>query len=149
MRVADKPVLIVDNLRTMTTVMSRIVQELGYSDIDTAHSGAEALHKLRSRQFGIVLCELEMHPINGLELAFLIRQNPTTRKIVIIVTTGNREILGRALNTGQFKLVDAYLIKPFTAEQLSTRLKDVTRKTRDPKHLRRMMLASQREMTGG
>jgi CheY-like chemotaxis protein len=148
-RVADKSVLVVGDFRAMTAVMSKIVQELGFSDIVTAHSGSEALHKLGSQQFGFILCDLEMHPMNGLELAFLIRQNPTTRKTVIILTTGNREILGRALSTAQFKLVDAYLIRPFTAEQLSIRLKDVAGRIRDPRQVRRVLFASQHEMIGG
>jgi two-component system chemotaxis response regulator CheY len=138
-----KPVLIVDDFQTMTVIMSRIVQELGYDNIDTAHSGAEALHKMKSKEFGLVICELEMQPMNGLELAFLIRQNRATRKAVIIVTTANREVLGRALSTGQFKLIDAYLMKPFTANQLSTRLKDVSGRIRDPKQYRRLLSSPQ------
>jgi CheY-like chemotaxis protein len=140
----SKPVLIVDGFETMTLIMSRIVQELGYDHIDTAHSGAEALQKMQSNEFGLVICELEMQPMNGLELAFLLRQNRAMRKTVIIVTTANREVLGRALSTGQFKLIDAYLMKPFMASELSTRLKDVSGRIRDHKQYRRLLSSPQR-----
>jgi CheY-like chemotaxis protein len=138
-----KAILVVDGFESMTLIMSRIVQELGYNDIDSAHSGAEALHKMRAREFGLVICELEMQPMNGLELAFLVRQNPATRKTVFIVTTANQEVLGRAVSTGRFLLVDAYLMKPFTASQLSARLKDVSGRIRDPKQYRRLLLSPQ------
>src|SRR4051812_5872804 len=142
----SKPVLIVDGFEIMTLIMSRIVQELGYNDIDTTHSGVEALHKMRAREFGLVICELEMQPMNGLELAFLVRQNRALQKTVLIVTTANQEILGRAVSTGQFKLIDAYLMKPFTADELSTRLKDVSGRIRDPKKYRHLLSSPQNNL---
>jgi len=118
----SKPVLIVDDAPTVTAIITRIVSEMGYEEVHTAHSGAEALQKMRTKDFGLVISELNMRPINGLQLASSIRRDPQLRKAVILLTTADAKAFAQAVCTEEFKLVDASLMKPFTAGQLASRL---------------------------
>jgi two-component system chemotaxis response regulator CheY len=120
----------------MTTIITRIVSELGYEEIHTAHSGAEALQKMRTKDFGLVICELNMHPMDGLELAFCIRQDSQLRKAAIVLTTADAKALAQTISTEHFKLVDACLMKPFTANQLATRLSGISVRSSSLKKIR-------------
>jgi two-component system chemotaxis response regulator CheY len=124
-------VLIVDDSQTMTSIMSKIVRQLGYQKTDVAHSAKDALAKMRSASFGLIICELEMQPMTGFELAAVVRKDARLKDIIFILTTASKDSLGHALDDFWHGLVDGYLLKPFTAQQLLSRLN-----SRHPRRLR-------------
>jgi two-component system chemotaxis response regulator CheY len=121
----------------MTAIITRVVSEIGYEEVHTAHSGAEALQKMRTKDFGLVISELNMRPMTGLQLAVFIRRDPQFRKAVILLTTADAEAFAQAVSTEEFKLIDASLMKPFTADQLATRLTGIPSRFRDLRLRRR------------
>jgi two-component system chemotaxis response regulator CheY len=61
------PVLVVDDSRSMTAIISNLVQTLGYTNIDQVNDGASALDKLHEKKYGLVLSDWDMRPMNGTE----------------------------------------------------------------------------------
>jgi two-component system response regulator HydG len=108
-----KRILIVDDDRATLTVLSSILRSEGYS-VDTAESGSEAILKTDKQFFNLVLLDIKLPDIEGIDVLSSIKE--TSPKIVKIVVSGcdNFEIFLAALNRG----ADAYLIKPVDPEEL-------------------------------
>lgn len=84
--------------------------------VDEATSGFEALRILPREAFDIVIVDINMPNINGLELISFMRRSETHRKtpIIIISTEASARDRERAFSLG----ANAYLAKPFTSDQL-------------------------------
>jgi len=105
--------LIVDDDRTILTSFSEILQSKGYS-IDTAESGTEAISKTEKDYFNLVLLDIKLPDMEGIDLLNSIREtNPRMMKIVVSGYASLENAVA-ALNRG----ADAYLIKPVDPEEL-------------------------------
>ncbi|HEY6000508.1 MAG TPA: response regulator [bacterium] len=109
-------VLVVDDSATTRSLVASFLA--GWEDIEVieASSGFEALRVLPSRAVDVIVSDINMPDINGLELISFVRANPIYRHIpVVIISTessaGDRK---RGLELGA---VD-YVVKPFDAETL-------------------------------
>ncbi len=87
----------------------------GFTVTPTA-SGFEALKILPRNQFDLIITDINMPDINGLELIRFVRESPIHGKVplVIISTDGAERDRDRGLKLG----ADAYLVKPFAPEAL-------------------------------
>ena len=81
------PVLVVDDSRTMTTIIANLVQSIGYTDVDQVNDGASALEKLRGKKYGLVLSDWDMRPMNGTEFIQQMRQDPMNSGTLVIMIT--------------------------------------------------------------
>jgi two-component system chemotaxis response regulator CheY len=95
--------------------------------ITEAQNGFEALKLLPRVQFDLILTDINMPDINGLELLAFLKSNPRYREIptVVITTEGKAEDRRRGLALG----ADEYLIKPFSPENLIASIKRLLGKT--------------------
>jgi two-component system chemotaxis response regulator CheY len=118
--------LVVDDFSTMTRVMKTLAQRIGFEDVDVCHDGGTALDMLRARDYGFVLCDLEMHPMSGAEFARRARGEPWGSRCVIVLTTASRESAARAVRDGMHLLVDGFILKPFNSEDLRAKLLEIT-----------------------
>lgn len=84
----------------------------GAAEVVEAGSGFEALRLLARERFTLVLLDINMPDVSGLELVAFVRKNPATRAVpVVMVTTEGRDTdRQRALALG----ADRYVTKPFT-----------------------------------
>jgi two-component system chemotaxis response regulator CheY len=84
--------------------------------ITEAESGFEALRVLPRETFDLILTDINMADINGLELVSFVKSNETYRSIplVIVSTEGSDRDREKGLSLG----ADAYLVKPFDPEEL-------------------------------
>ncbi len=114
------PVLIVDDSRTMTLMISGMVRKLGFTDVDVAHDGSSALDQLRGKQYGLVLSDWEMQPMNGEELLKAMRQDNKIGNVPIILITAKA---GRGASW--LAGANAYLPKPFSESDLQIAIKNV------------------------
>jgi two-component system chemotaxis response regulator CheY len=117
---ASLPVLVVDDSRTMTTIIGKLMRDIGFTDIDQVHDGYSALDRLREKTYGIVLSDWDMRPMNGTELTQRIRQDATNSKIPIIMITAKCDA-DEAWLCG----ADGYLTKPFKADDLREKIEEV------------------------
>lgn len=109
-------VLIVDDSAAMRSLLVATLETLGQLAIVQAPNGFEALRMLPREQIDLVLTDINMPDINGLELLSFIRNNPmyTDIPVVVISTEGSRKDIEKGLALG----ANEYLVKPFHPDQL-------------------------------
>jgi two-component system, chemotaxis family, chemotaxis protein CheY len=109
-------ILIVDDSSAMRSLLVSTLEALGQINIVQAPNGFEALRMLPREQIDLVLTDINMPDINGLELLSFIRNNPIYKNVpvVVISTEGSRKDIEKGLTLG----ANEYLVKPFQPEQL-------------------------------
>jgi PAS domain S-box-containing protein len=114
------PILLVDdrpeNLRTLEAVLA----PLGFP-LQSATSGEEALRLLLERDFALILLDVRMPGLDGLETARLIKGRARTGDIPIVFLTAARDEVGDIIRGYGVGAVD-YVLKPFDAELLRSKV---------------------------
>jgi len=114
--IADKPMaLIVDDSLSTRRSLAQFVGDMGM-EVRTAKDGFEAIEILQDQTPHIMLVDMEMPRMNGLELTAHVRANESTRHIPVIMITSRNTEKHRNLATAAG--VDTYLNKPFSEEEL-------------------------------
>lgn len=116
-------VLIVDDYETMLRIIRGLLKQLGFKNIDEASNGGEALQKLRAKEFGLVLSDWNMAPMNGYELLNEMRADVELKHVPFIMVTSesSTDRVVKAKKAG----VDNYIVKPFNVEALKTKISAV------------------------
>jgi len=117
-------ILVVEDSFSMRSFVRSALEsggELGEVDVVEASGGFEALRLLPRGPYDLVITDINMPDINGLELIQFIRTNEHHRltPILLISTQSSERDRARALSLG----ADGYVAKPFTPEHLRTRVK--------------------------
>ena len=110
-------ILIVEDSGTMRSMIASTLEELGFPvKIVEAENGFEALRLLPRQRFDLVVTDINMPDINGLELVSFLKGNEVYRQIplVIVSTESSERDREKGLRLG----ADAYLVKPFASEDL-------------------------------
>lgn len=109
-------ILVVDDSASMRSLLVSTLESLGAVTILQAPNGFEALRILPRQEINLLLSDINMPDINGLELLNFVRSNPAYKElpVVIISTEGSRKDIDKALSLGATE----YLVKPFTPDQL-------------------------------
>ncbi len=117
------PILIVDDQLMMVEVTKRILSRLGFEDIDHEQDGVKGLAQLRAKSYQLVICDMHMQPVTGPQLLRSVRHDDHLKNTRFLLMTGSVEpsIVVAAKQAG----ADAYLLKPFTPEQLKEKLAKV------------------------
>jgi two-component system chemotaxis response regulator CheY len=123
MTVSSQRALVVDDSPTIRNFVSATLEAAGY-EVITAKSGFEALKLLPSASFHLVVTDVNMPDINGLELVRYVRNSPVHKAtpLIIISTDGREKDRERGMQLG----ASAYLVKPFLPEALVELAKTVT-----------------------
>src|ERR1700683_438876 len=114
-------ILVVDDEPQLRRAMKATLTDLGYSVID-AKTGEEALEKLRHETPELVLLDLNMPGIGGLETCRAIRESSDLPIIVLSVRNTERDKVD-ALDAG----ADDFVTKPFGIQELHARIRAATR----------------------
>ena len=110
-------ILIVEDSETMRALLASTLEELDVPvKITEAASGFEALRRLPREAYDLIVTDINMPDINGLELVSFAKSNDAYRDIplLIISTEGSERDRERGLELG----ADAYLVKPFDPDEL-------------------------------
>jgi two-component system chemotaxis response regulator CheY len=118
------PALVVDDSRTMCGIMSRVLNQIGFATVDYATEGLDAILKLKSSRYGLLLTDLEMNPISGPDLIKLIWAEKEIPRIPAILTSSNRRSIAKEVSDSERSIADIYILKPFTAENLDRKLRE-------------------------
>jgi len=117
-------ILVVEDSSIMRGYVSSSLRVF-FPDIESVevNSGFEALKTLPHHKFDVIITDINMPDINGLELISFIKKHPQYKDIPIIIisTEKSTEDKKRGLALG----VSEYIFKPFTPEQLSSVIKRV------------------------
>jgi len=123
-------ILIVEDSATMRSLLASSLEDLEIPvKIVEAKSGFEALRFLPRDTFDLVVTDINMPDINGLELVSFIRNNEKYARIplVIVSTEGSERDRDKGLGLG----ADAYLVKPFDPESLRQVVLDLLAERRE------------------
>jgi two-component system chemotaxis response regulator CheY len=110
-------ILIVEDSPTMRALLTSALEDLdGAVKITEAASGFEALRQLPREQYDLIITDINMPDINGLELVSFVKNTPAYRDIplVIVSTEGSERDRDKGVGLG----ADAYVVKPFDPEDL-------------------------------
>jgi diguanylate cyclase (GGDEF)-like protein len=117
-------VLIVDDAKFSVTLLSFDLEKAGF-DFKAAYDGPEALDMLKTEEIDIVLLDVHMPTMSGLEVLEEIKQNPTTATIPVIMLSAseNENEIVNALDLG----ADDYVTKPYISKVLLARMRTALR----------------------
>jgi two-component system, OmpR family, KDP operon response regulator KdpE len=116
-------ILIVDDEPSLLATMAPLLRSRGY-DVTTAMSGRAALEAVERDKPDLIVLDLGLPDIDGIEVCRAIREQSTT-PIVVLSARGAETDKVRALDTG----ADDYVTKPFGAEELTARIRAALRRT--------------------
>ncbi|MDA7569051.1 response regulator [Emcibacteraceae bacterium] len=116
-------ILIVDDYKTMLRIIRNLLKQLGFHNVDEATDGAEALYKLRSKNYDLVISDWNMEPMTGYELLKEVRSDDMLKALPFIMVTAESKTdnVIAAKKAG----VNNYIVKPFNAATLKSKLTSV------------------------
>jgi two-component system chemotaxis response regulator CheY len=110
------PVLVVDDHPTMVSIVSDVLRQIGFENIDGARDGNAALKKLTSKTYGLVISDDKMAPMSGGDLLREIRANPRLSATPFLMLTARDRAANQPCAT---------IAKPFNAQMLHQQLSAV------------------------
>jgi two-component system, chemotaxis family, chemotaxis protein CheY len=118
---SPKNILIVEDSATTRALIRAVIEDMGDFNTVEAGSGFEALKLLPTQEFSLVITDVNMPDINGLELIHFIKSNPRygTIPLIIVSTERSEEDKKRGMALGAM----AYITKPFKAHELQAVIK--------------------------
>jgi two-component system chemotaxis response regulator CheY len=117
----DMPnILIVDDSSTMRKIITRSLRQAGFAvdDVFEAGDGIEGLNALAANKVDLILSDINMPNMDGIEFVKAVRSRGCQVPIVMITTEGGEDIIHEAFSSG----ASGSIRKPFTPEQLEEKL---------------------------
>ncbi|GAB4179161.1 MAG: sigma-54 dependent transcriptional regulator [Calditrichia bacterium] len=115
-------ILVADNEEKMCKVIQMSLEMENYR-VEIATSGEMALKLMESMHYDLVLSDIKMSPINGMELLKMIKSKYPGTEVVMMTAFASQESAVEAMKTGAAD----YLIKPFEMDELEIRIKRILR----------------------
>ncbi|RJQ42943.1 MAG: DNA-binding response regulator [Nitrospiraceae bacterium] len=119
-------VLVIDDEADLVELVSYNLKKEGFA-VDSACDGDEALKKIRSEKYCLIILDLMLPGMTGIELCRIIRNDPDKGSVPIIMLTARSEEVDKVL--GLEMGADDYVTKPFSPRELIARVKAVLRRT--------------------
>jgi two-component system chemotaxis response regulator CheY len=120
----SKRVLVVDDSETVRQLVGVALQQGGYEIVE-AVDGVDGLNKLSTeRDISMVICDINMPRMNGLEMIEQIAQSKTIKKlpVVMLTTEGQPALIQRARQAG----AKGWIVKPFKPDLLLAAVNKLT-----------------------
>jgi len=107
-------ILVIDDEEIVRESLASWLEEDGY-ELDTAPDGATALAKLKARTYAVLLVDLKMPGMDGLEVLAKAREIQPEVPVIIMTAYATVDTAVQAMKQGAYD----YLVKPFELEELS------------------------------
>ena len=117
------PILIVDDQPKLLRLVVELMTRLGFPDVEGVTDAVEALERMRKRRYALVIADLDLEPMDGLQLLREIRTDDTLMNTPFILTETSFEF--EDINVAHLAGADAFLLKPFDITLLKAKLKQV------------------------
>ncbi|MBQ0162748.1 MAG: response regulator [Treponema sp.] len=119
---ADKKILAVDDSVSIRTSISFVLKQEGY-DITEAVDGVDGLAKAKADKFNLIITDINMPNMDGIEMIKQLRQTDGYKFTPIIaLTTENQE---SKMQEGKAAGATGWIVKPFTSEKLIAIVKKI------------------------
>ena len=118
-----KKIMVVDDEESLLILVSNLLETHGF-DVITAKNGEECLSALKTEKPDLILLDIMMPGMTGIETAEAIRSDPKTRKIKIVFLT---VIESREIKSEKFRKINAvdYITKPFDNKYLVAKIGEI------------------------
>ncbi|GGJ96972.1 alkaline phosphatase synthesis transcriptional regulatory protein PhoP [Lentibacillus kapialis] len=119
-----KQILIVDDETSIVTLLKFNIEQAGY-ETDVAYDGAEAIKKAESADFDLIILDLMLPEMDGMEVCKQLRVQKIDTPILMLTAKGEEfdKVLGLELGA------DDYLTKPFSPKEVVARIKAILRRS--------------------
>ncbi len=114
--------LLVDDEVGYADVLAKRLSKRGI-EVTVAHSGSEAIQKLRRQDFEVTVLDLKMEDMDGIEVLKIFKKIDPAMKVIMLTGHGSEEAAREALSLGAFD----YLTKPCDLEELIAKVNEACR----------------------
>jgi phosphate regulon transcriptional regulator PhoB len=121
-----KHILVVEDEADLVELISYNLKKEGFN-VDSAMDGETSLSKIRKGRYDLVVLDLMLPGIQGMELCRILRNDPKTETLPIVMLTAKGEEVDKIL--GLEMGADDYITKPFSPRELVARVKAVLRRS--------------------
>lgn len=120
----DKEILIVDDEQSIVTLLKYNIENAGFTT-DVAYDGEEAYEKAASNRYELIILDLMLPKLDGIEVCRKLRKNDMNTPILMLTAKDEEidKILGLELGA------DDYLTKPFSPKEVVARVKAIIRRS--------------------
>jgi DNA-binding response OmpR family regulator len=126
MDAAGKTILIIEDERDVVDLLALNLRKLGKFAVSTANDGASGLDKARNERPAFIILDLMLPKMPGLEVCKVLKTDPATRHIPIMMLTAKAEEIDRIVGL-EFG-ADDYVTKPFSPREVILRVKAILRR---------------------
>ena len=117
-------VMVIDDSKTMRNIEKSILNQLGYTEIEEACNGQDALTKVAAFNPDLLLLDWNMPNMDGLTFVKTYREQGNKTPIIMVTTENEKTRIVEAIKAG----VQNYVVKPFTPDVLGERIADTMAK---------------------
>ncbi|MCB0360425.1 MAG: response regulator [Bdellovibrionales bacterium] len=125
----DIAILIVEDDTMSRTFLRRILKEEGFTNISAVQDGLEAQKEITKHRYDVVLLDLQLPGLDGVEVLKLLRQRHARARVMVITSSNERHVVEQVLEAG----AQDYLVKPFAPSVVIERLVRLIRHKGDAK----------------
>ena len=127
----SKSALIVDDNATTRALSRRVLKNLGFT-VTEAENGEHGLELARKQTFGLVLSDIRMPKLDGLQMIEELRKLDTYQTVpILVVTTDDRP---KTMEQGRKAGANGWLVKPFQRENLLSLLRQLIERSSNSDH---------------
>lgn len=121
----DRAILVVDDESSVRDLLGRVLRQEGYS-VFTASDGDAAWKLMKNISIDMIILDLRMPGMDGVELCRRVREDPLTREVPVIVASGGERHICQVggLDDG----ADDYIVKPFDPRELLMHVSELFRR---------------------
>lgn len=117
-------IMLIDDSKTMRNIQKSVLKQLGYTDVEEACNGQDALSKIGAFQPELCLVDWNMPNMDGLSFVRAFRQQNKSTPLIMVTTEAEKSRVIEAIKAG----VNNYVVKPFTPDLLSERITETLAK---------------------
>ncbi|MEO0859001.1 MAG: response regulator [Pseudomonadota bacterium] len=116
-------VLVVDDMSTSRGILVQALDSLGIQTVEYAEDGKQGMLRAKQMLPHLIISDLYMPELNGLQLLQHLRHEPTTKKIGFILVTGRADT--QVIQAGKALGMNNFIPKPFTVADIKNSIESV------------------------
>ncbi|HCQ64537.1 MAG TPA: hypothetical protein DIU07_04870 [Rhodobacteraceae bacterium] len=117
-------IIVVDDMSTSRGLITQALDEVGIRQVESAADGMSALQRIATWPVHLVISDMNMPGMNGLQLLHALRTTPKTKQVGFLLITGKAD--RQTVETGKKLGMNNFLAKPFQPKDLIQAIEAVT-----------------------
>jgi putative nucleotidyltransferase with HDIG domain len=139
-------ILLVDDDHKVLEILEEILNRKGYK-VNTATNGRQALHSCEVQNPQMIVLDMMLPDMNGIELIEQIRESRRNKDVPILIISANGDVDARL--AGLEGGADDYLVKPVALKEFCSKVEKVIERTANTRDLRTRQVALERQLSRG